>query len=154
MGNNGLDGLVQELALARAEVEAIQRTISGLQAKIEATELGAELKASGKAFREARGREAEAEQALRCQAIRDYDGDKRPHEKASIRIVTVVDYDEEEALEHCRQHLPQALRLDKRIFVKAARAVPPPFVTIVEEPRATIARDLSTYVRREEGVLP
>jgi hypothetical protein len=52
-------------------------------------------------------------------------------------------YDDGYALAYAREHLPQALKLDRRVFEKVAKAAHPYFVNITKEPRATIARDLS-----------
>jgi hypothetical protein len=50
------------------------------------------------------------------------------------------------ALIYCRQHLPNALKLDARAFEKAAKVIPLSFVDVVETPKATIATDLSEYL--------
>lgn len=73
-------------------------------------------------------------------------GAKRPHPAAQIKLFTVLDYDYEAAVEFCQAAYPQGIKLDKRTFEKAARALSLPFVTVTKEPRASIARDLSEYV--------
>ena len=72
-------------------------------------------------------------------------GDKTPHPAVQIKMYTTLTYDTDDALAYAREHLPGALKLVKGVFEKAAKAVEPDFVTIGQEPRATIARDLSEY---------
>ena len=59
----------------------------------------------------------------------------------------VLEYKDEDAINYAREHLPGALKLNKRVFKKAAQAVAMDFVAILQEPRATIARDLSKYLQ-------
>lgn len=96
---------------------------------------------------------AEAEDNLRNIALAQYetDGDKQPHPAIGIAIYTILDYDEGQALDYARLHLPKALRLDKRVFEKAAKAIEPDFVTIGQEPRVRIASDLSQYLGGEQN---
>lgn len=73
-------------------------------------------------------------------------GEKKPAPGVGIRVYTVLNYDEAEALEYCRNNLTPALRLDKRTFEKIAKDSNFSFVEYEEEPRATIASDLSEYL--------
>ena len=60
------------------------------------------------------------------------------------------DYDDDLAFAYCRSELPQALKLDKRIFEKFIKGVqevrPLDFVTVEEKITPTIASDLSEYL--------
>jgi 3-mercaptopyruvate sulfurtransferase SseA len=73
-------------------------------------------------------------------------GDKAPHPAVKIKMYTMLEYKDEDAIDYAREHLPGALKLDKRVFARAAKAVAMNFVAILQEPRATIARDLSKYL--------
>ena len=50
-------------------------------------------------------------------------GDKTPHPAVEIKIYTALDYTNEDAIEYAREHLPQALRLIKKTFETAAKAI-------------------------------
>ena len=69
-----------------------------------------------------------------------------------VKIVngTIIEYDEQAAIEWCAQSLLSALKLDENFFEKHARAVagtaPIPFVKISDNPKVTIATDLSGYL--------
>jgi hypothetical protein len=76
----------------------------------------------------------------------DETGKTHPHPAVTIKQFTVLVYTADDALEYAREHLPQALKLDKHVFERVAKAAQPPFVLFTKEPRATIARDLSEYV--------
>lgn len=47
-----------------------------------------------------------------------------------------------------RQHLPKALKLDKRVFEKVAGVLDLDFVIISEVPSTRVDRDLSVYLER------
>ena len=77
-------------------------------------------------------------------------GDKKPADGVGVRIYRVLEYDQEKALTWCKEHLEPALKLDKRTFEKYAKGVedvqPLEFVDYLDEPRPTIAGDLSEYL--------
>lgn len=89
---------------------------------------------------------ATVEDELRRQIVEAYrlTGDKRPGPGVGIRLRTVAEYDATEAkvwaIEH---HVAAALELNRRVFDKIAEAANLPFVTVVQEPQATIATDLA-----------
>lgn len=86
---------------------------------------------------------------VRKQALAIYDetGSKSPHPAVKVKMYTVLKYNLAEALNYAREHLPKAVKLDKRAFEKAAKAIEPDFVTINQEPRASIARNLDEYIQ-------
>lgn len=77
-------------------------------------------------------------------------GEKSPANGVSVRVYTNYSYDEEKAFGYCRGRLPAALKLDKRKFEKYVKGVqdvqPLEFVAVEEDPRPTIASDLSEYL--------
>ena len=89
---------------------------------------------------------------IRHDAIGQYNetGEKRPHPAVGIRITTKLIYPAGKALLWCIDNMRTALKYDKRMFEKHARAVadtiPVEFVHIKKEPQATISRDLSDYL--------
>lgn len=77
-------------------------------------------------------------------------GNTQPHPGVKIAIHKVPNYDESEALDYAREHLPQAVKLDKRKFDKFARDFDLEFVTVVEEPRARVDRDLGPALDKSD----
>ena len=94
---------------------------------------------------------ADAEAEARKQALAAYEetGDKAPHPAVKVKMYTALCYNLDKALDYAREHLPQALKLDKRTFEKAAKVLELDFVDIVQEPRAILARDLGEYLPAE-----
>ena len=86
----------------------------------------------------------EAETKLREMAIETYlkTLDKAVALGVSIRVMTKLDYDAKEAMEWAVKH-ELALKLDISKFEKIAKTENLTFVTITEEPTATIATELS-----------
>lgn len=93
-----------------------------------------------------------AEKNLRDRAIAEFKatGDKAPCEGVAINMFRRIDYDPQQALGWALDH-KLCLNLDKRAFEKTAKATGAngglSFVHITEEPQATIATDLSQYVK-------
>jgi hypothetical protein len=76
-------------------------------------------------------------------------GSKKPHPGVGIRVSTKLVYDPAVALDWAKTNVPAALMLDTKTFegfVKASTA-PVTFVSIYEVPSATIATDLSAYIK-------
>ena len=133
------------LANWRAEAKRLQAAQQELlRAVMESTEW----KRLGEEFVHAHEMEGETEATVRELAVDFYNttGDKRAHEVVTVKVYDVLEYDPTVALNYCREHLPNALKLDARAFEKAAKAIPLAFVEIVETPKATIASDLSAYL--------
>ena len=92
---------------------------------------------------------ANVENELKAQRVAEYDGvDKSKVFGVAIREVTKLDYSDDAAYLWALSH-QMSLRLDKKEFEKIAKATPLYFVTITTEPQATIAQDLSEYVKGE-----
>ncbi len=68
-------------------------------------------------------------------------GDKGPAVGVSVKIFEVLNYDSDEAKKWAVEHRV-ALKLDTATFEKIAKVDKPSFVTMSEEPRAQIARNL------------
>ena len=90
--------------------------------------------------------QAQAEGKLRELTLQAFGetGNKAPAPGVGVREVTKLTYEPKSALDWARAH-GIALKLDKKAFEKIAAASPetrPGFVTITEEPQATIATDL------------
>ena len=90
-----------------------------------------------------------SESELKAQRVTEYDGvDKSKRFGIGIREETKLDYSDDDAYQWAVAH-QMALKLDKRGFEKIAKVDTPDFVTITTEPQATIAQDLSEYVKGE-----
>lgn len=94
----------------------------------------------------------EAEDTLRILALQAYTvtGNKQPAPGVSVRVLTKLEYNPKEALKWAMSH-QIALSLDKKSFEGFAKATPLDFVTIREEPQATIASDLEKLYPAPEG---
>ncbi len=94
----------------------------------------------------------EAEATLRELTLQAYaeTGNKTPAVGVGIREVTKLNYDGKVAFDWAKSH-KMALQLDKKAFEKIAKADTPDFVTISQEPQATIATNLcENNTTREE----
>jgi len=92
--------------------------------------------------------ESEANARALIVAIYETSGDKKPAEGASVRLTTKLTYTDEDALAWCRETkmalIPESV--DRKALERIAKVTPLPFVTITEEPSATLASDLSQYL--------
>jgi hypothetical protein len=97
-----------------------------------------------------------AETALRDATLAAFaaTGAKRPHPATGIRVTTRLEYDVDAMTEYARRHLPQVLKLDKKLFEDVAPTLRLPGVTVIEEPAATIAQDLRRYLAFPTGAEP
>ena len=138
---------IARLARARRVVTEQETIVAEMAEELYASPLGLYLNETRENLQKAKAVQANAETDVReiGRNIFTETGDKTPHPAVKIKIYTVLDYTDEDAVEYAREHLPQALKLVKRTFEQAAKAVELDFVTIQQEPRATIARDLSKY---------
>lgn len=148
-----MDALVRHLAQMRSEYEEARSRVQAAKEAIAASKLGCDLAEAEENVRVLAEFVEGAEQSVRNVALLEYqvDGNTDPHAAVKIKLYTVLDYEAAEALRYCREHLPQALKLDKRSFETAAKALVLDFVQIDKEPRATIARDLSVFLTVTEG---
>ena len=142
-----LDELIQRLAYHRNIEVEYKQELEDVKAEIKAS-YGHILERVESLLEVAKADVADAEGDVRKAALAAYgeNGEKQVHSAVTIKVFTVLDYSPATALEYARQHLPKALKLDKRTFEKVAKAAELDFVTVNEEPRATISRDLSSYL--------
>ena len=143
-----MNDAVAHLAHIRQVVAEREDTVAGMETALHASPLWERLEEGRLNLRQARLTQTDAETEVRKQALGIYEetGDKHPHPAVPIKMYTVLDYDDGEALDYAREHLSKALKLIKRTFEKAAKVLELDFVTIRQEPRATIRRDLSEYL--------
>ena len=139
---------VEKLARARCIVAEYEATLVEAEEELHATPEWAAADQALQDIRQAKVEQANVETEVRERALGIYEetGDKAPHPAVTIKMYTVLDYEDADAFDYAREHLPKALKLDKRTFEKAAKILELDFVVIRQEPRATIARDLSGYL--------
>jgi len=139
---------IARLAYTR-KVEAENRAeVAAAQAELETSGAWIYLEQQRGYLGTARADVADAEAEARKQAMIVFaeTGSKEPHPAVKIKMYAILEYNDKDAIDYAREHLPEALKLDKRTFKKAAQAIAMDFVAILQEPRATIARDLSGYL--------
>ena len=95
----------------------------------------------------AAGRVDELESTIKENSVAS--GQKNPHEAVTVKLFTVVKIvDDAKAREWCMTNFRPALKLDTKVFEKAAKdgTVPADLAVVEEDPRAQIATDLSKYL--------
>ncbi len=135
---------VADLRQQLARVEAVQDTV---QAMLADTPEYITLQAIAFQRSGIKERLEEVEDELRATAVENYDGESVPHEAIyRVGVYKTLDYSQAEALGHCREHLPQVVKLDKRAFEKLMRAgLELAFVIVGQEYRASLKSDLSPW---------
>jgi len=139
---------IKRLAYYRLVEAEHKARIAEVRAELEANPLWAYLTKKQERLKAAQAKVADAEQEVRSAALGWYEttSDKKPHPAVQVKLYTTLAYDPQAALDYACEHLPKAIKLDKRAFEKAAKAIEPDFVAFAQEARATIARDLSEYL--------
>ena len=143
---------VRELAKARADLEQWLEQKAQIQADVDKLieeRFGADLRRTQAEIDRAQADHDAADAAVRSIAVRKFDGENKDplgNGTVQIAVYTTLDYDAQQALNYCLVHWPDCVKLDKRKFEKAAKVLQPDFVTIGEDPRAKIAKDLSRYL--------
>lgn len=138
---------IHELAVLRQEVEEVKEVMKSELERFQASEFWTDLQTRRAGIEEAI---RFAEEKVRTEAVNQYkaDGSKKG-EGVSIKMKTTVEIvDEAAARTWCIGNFTPALKLDTRIFEKAAKdgTVPAELVKIEIEPSAYIDSDLSKYL--------
>lgn len=71
--------------------------------------------------------------------------EKEPIDKVKVKIFTNLEYDDAEVLEWCKTNATALLKVDTKTFEKTAVKMNAP-VTEKDDPKCTIAKDLSLYL--------
>ena len=147
-----MEEAIANLAYIRQVVSEREIALAAYEIELHATQLWKCLEERRASLQKAKMAQSDLEAEVRKRALTAYaeTGDKAPHPAVKIKMYAVLEYKEEDAINYAREHLPRALKLDKRIFKKAAQAVAMNFVAILQEARATITRDLSKYLPGDE----
>lgn len=139
---------IEHLARCRQIKAEFRQEVADVEAEIAFSGLGRVLAERKEYLATARAEVTDAEEVVRQTALQAYEqtGEKRPHPAVLVKARTVLAYDPGDALEYAREHLPQALKLDRRTFERVAKAAGLEFVSVGQEMRPTIARDLSEWL--------
>ena len=139
----------------RLEVTKLELTLIAQQQLLEQTPLYGHLQDVKSLLAAFRTDLDAAETALRSETIEQYHftGAKK-YPGVEIKLTTRLTYPEQDARDYCREHLPNALKLDRTSFEKVAKVLPLDFVTITQEPKAYIAGDLSAFCLSNQTTQP
>jgi len=148
-----MNDLVRQLAKERNAVAKWKARIADTKKRIDASADGKMLMAQYQRLPAAQEAEAGAGIKVRQAAMDAYGAtrNKKPHPAAKIGIYQTLSYNSDTARDYAREHLPNVLNLNRRAFEKVARVLDLPFVIIRQEPRVTIARDLTAYLDTGAG---
>jgi len=143
-----LNEAVQRLAKLQGELKQLDLKVATCREKLEATPNWIKLQQAIKAADYIRDQIKEVDHLVRDMALESYiaQGDKQPHPSVSIKVYTTIDYDPDRAKQYCIDHLPTALKLDPKVFERAAKVIELDFVTRGEEPRVAISSNLGEYL--------
>lgn len=156
-----LDFMVRELASKREGVKAAERCVNSIQNEIDAL-FGGRLKAARARLALAQAQAGELDAQTRLDGLEKWEQDpthKRPHPAIGIRVNKVVKMDQDAALIYAIER-GKWIKLDLRAFKKDAKlelgkSEPDEelmgFSEMVEQPTATIARDLGEYLDDDAG---
>ena len=143
---------LKELATAQKEAEENAAWIENKEQKLRSMPEYVEIEKERENYQALRLIIDDLRSAINDLTIRAYleTGEKKPVNGAGIRIKKNLVYDKDKALCYCLVVLPEALKLDTKIFEKYAKDVadvkPLPFVSVEEYPTATIASDLREWL--------
>jgi hypothetical protein len=142
---------VKELAEARSKLAIIKKSRADLQADIDALieeKFGSKTRSLDASIDAAKVEAERLDGQVRTLAVKSFekDGNQKPHPAVGIGEYTVLEYDTDKALDYARKHIPNAVKLDKTAFKKAAKVLGLEFVEVSVEPRAKINRDLTEYL--------
>ena len=154
-----LEELVQDLAVARAEEAFARGRVYELEGLIAETDLGQQLQRAKQWLTEVTKVTNQIDGRLRQEVEGTWTPEvgRWPHPAVEIKLVEQVAYDEAEALEYARVHLPQTVRLHKPSFEKVAKIIDVPGTAVAKVPKAYIKRDLTAYLPvdpEEEETIP
>jgi hypothetical protein len=135
-----LEREVQRLAYLR---EQMRKSKAVFDSMVEAVKMNSVYIAQKAIYDDASKLAQDVDARLRYLAVES--GEQHPHPAVEIKTATRLVYEDSWALDHCREHYPKALKLDKAAFERYAKVAEPTFVKVETERRAHIATDLSQW---------
>lgn len=154
-----LAGMVTAVANSRRWLREQQELVARLQERLEATPEFAELSAAIEVMNGIKDDVQKGEHFLKLTAVRDFDGtNTKPHPAVTVKQYKTSEYDPTSALVWSIEYgIDQAIKLDARAFEREAKilmqmssmnemkAALQQFYAVKQEPRATLATDLTPY---------
>lgn len=143
---------LRELAYIKAQTENRQGTVEALYEVVKSLPEFAEFEREQAAVKQLQDKMTAIRSEINDLTLAAYNetGNKKPANGVGIRVGVSYVYDGEVAKNYCLAELPEALKLDTRIFEKYIKGImevkPLNFVTTEEKVTPTIASDLSEYL--------
>lgn len=147
--DSDLAELVRQLAEARSMQAFSKQRLAELEKAFKESQ---DYKLYSAYLSDANKQASELDQDVRKIAVELFkqNGDKKPHPAIEIKDMTSMDYDDTLALAWCKHRLPDAIKFDRSLFEKHARAIretsPIKFVTFTTTPKANIASNLEAFI--------
>lgn len=143
---------LRNLAEARARRETQLHEVERIELELSATDLAHQLDDAEGVLAKLNEAVADCEKQVRNAALIEYrsSGNKAPTDGVSVKIYKVLHYDPDVALAWVKENIPSLVveSLDKKGFEKVSTTLGGP-VVVEEDPRVSIARDLSALVTHE-----
>ena len=139
-----LDELKAAVIRERAKAQELGLQQDAAVAAMNATPEKAEVSRVIDAIRAQAAILGQAEDELRILALSIYrdTGNTKPTNGVMVKLFTTTFWMPDVATEWCRTNLPEALKLDSKVFEKAAVNIPGAPIKVTKEPRVQIATDL------------
>ena len=142
--------LLHQVAKTRMAIETQRASIAHAEVLVAEITEAKWLAIYQEGLRELHDRLVKEEATIRVAALDHYTatGETRPTRGVQIKLYGTVAYDPAYALDYAKREAPMFLSLDTKSWERAVKAMPAPpdFVTIGQEPRVTLATDLSEYL--------
>ncbi len=155
-----LEDALREVALGRANHEQASAWMDELQARIDETEDGKELRATEEDVAALRGVVSHWEAQARAQTAVAFrrTGNKRPAEGASIRMAktVVTNASPEDVKAWAMENMPHVLRIHAPTFNAQVKTggIPSRLASVTQEPRGALAKDLSSWLTETREAAP
>lgn len=144
---------LRELARARQTLADLRTIAEGIGMEIADLAISQKWHAARDKYREHERYIETLEVAVRNAAVEAFlaTGDKHPAEGVTVKVFKNLSYAIETVTDWARLHMPMVLALDRKRFERAATSGILPDtapVDVIDEPRVTIASDLSVYLEQ------
>jgi hypothetical protein len=141
---------LQLLARLREEADGLSVVVAAAEEELDQTPQACALAEAKDALNAKKVEIRAVEEEVRKFAIGAYEesGEKRPAPGVQVKVYSRIRYEVDRAMDWCKEYAPTFIRetLDTKSFEKVAPNLVGAPVTVEEEPRATIATDLSGWL--------
>ena len=149
--------LISELSRCRYQLQAEQDEWDRLQDDIK-RQFGKRMEVLAGQLAKARDAVSTVEDTVRTTAVEQYrqDGNKHPHPAVTVKVFSVLEYNQDAALKFAVESMPDALKLNASVFEKNAKVLVGmnvngvsnrlrEMVIVKDDPRPYISKDLGGY---------